>query len=40
MGRVPVRRFKKNLEFLKEYTLLCDEELEVMVTSMGTTYSM
>ena len=37
MERVPVRRFKKNLEFLKEYTLLCDEELEVMVTCMGTT---
>jgi len=40
MDRVPVRRFKKNLEFLKEYTLLCDEELEVMVTCMGTAYSM
>jgi hypothetical protein len=37
MERVPVRRFKKNLEFLKEYTLLCDEKLGVMVTCMGTT---
>jgi hypothetical protein len=37
MERVAVMRFKKNLEFLKEYTLLCDEELEVMVTCMGTT---
>jgi hypothetical protein len=35
MDRVPVRRFKKNLE----YTLLCDE-LEVMVMCMGTAYSM
>jgi hypothetical protein len=24
---------------LKEYTLLCDEELEVVVKSIGTTYS-
>jgi hypothetical protein len=28
MEKVPVRRFKKNLQFFKEYTLLCDEELE------------
>jgi hypothetical protein len=40
MERVPVRRYKKNLKFLKEYTLLCGGELEVMVTSIGTTYSM
>jgi hypothetical protein len=40
MERVPGRRFKKNLEFLKEYTLLCDDELEVMVTCKGPTYSM
>jgi hypothetical protein len=40
MERVPGRRFKKNLELLKEYTFLCDEELEVRVTFMGITYSL
>jgi hypothetical protein len=40
MERVSGRRFKKNLEFLKEYTLLCDDELEIMVMCMGNTYSM
>ena len=40
MERMSRKRFKKNLEFFKEYTLLCDKELEVMVMFMGTTYSM
>jgi hypothetical protein len=30
----------KKLEFLKEYALQCNEQLEVMVTYMGTTYNM
>jgi hypothetical protein len=38
--RMPIKRFKQNWEFPKENALLLNKQLEVMLTCMGTTYSM
>jgi hypothetical protein len=35
-GESACKEIKKNWNFFKEYALLCDERLEVMVTCMGT----
>jgi hypothetical protein len=37
---MPIERVEQNQEILKEYTILFHEELEGMLTCMGTIYSM